>query len=144
MIQQVIDGIVAALHDYFREEYPYFTDNTEQGITPGSFSVICVRPKQTQFLGNRYYREHPMCVYYFPKSTGDYSETNAMIEKLFSILEYITVSGDLVRGTNMNPHVEDGVLAFSVDYNFFVRKVEAEQDNMENLEMRENVNGEET
>lgn len=70
MIQQVIDGIVAALHDHFREEYPYFTDNTEQGITPGSFSVICVRPKQTQFLGNRYYREHPHVRLLFPQVHG--------------------------------------------------------------------------
>lgn len=143
MIQQVIDGVVAALHDCFGDEYPYYTDNTEQNLVPGSFSVICIRPNQTQFLGSRYYRNHPMCVYYFPKSTGDYSETNTMIEKLFSILEYITVSGDLVRGTNMNAHVEDGVLAFSVDYGFFVRKTNAEQDHMDNLEMREKVNDQE-
>ena len=38
-------------------------------------------------------------------------------------LEYITVTGDLVRGTKMKYEIIDGVLNFFVNYDLFVYKV---------------------
>ena len=51
-------------------------------------------------------------------------------------LEYITVTGDLVRGIKMKYEVVDGVLNFFVNYDLFVYKVAA-SDAME--EISENV-----
>lgn len=58
----------------------------------------------------------------------------------FSCLEYITVTGDLVRGTKMKYEVVDGVLNFFVNYDLFVYKV-ADSIPMEDLSQDVTVKG---
>lgn len=135
MINQVIDGVVAAISTAYGT-CPIYTDNTQQGMTEPCFSVVCIDPKQKQRLGTQYVKECPVCVYYFPEPGAENTQINEVIETLFSILDVIP--GDF-RGTNMNAHVEDDVLAFRVDYNFFVRRVDPDNDKMNTLEMRESA-----
>lgn len=137
MINKVISGVVAALDEAFGE-IPVYTENVEQGLEEPSFSVRCVNPTEKQVLGKRYFRKNPVTVTYFPSPSGGNREINAVFEKLFSILEYIKIDGDLQRGTHMETHTEDGVGLFMVDYDFFVLKTE-ELNPMEELEMRESV-----
>ncbi|MCD8067764.1 MAG: hypothetical protein LUE87_02510 [Lachnospiraceae bacterium] len=47
-------------------------------------------------------------------------------------LEWITVDGDLLRGTQMHYEIEDNVLLFFVNYDLFVFK-EQEEEAMEEL-----------
>lgn len=140
MINQIIDGVVAALDDAFGDDYPIYTENIEQGLEEPCFSVICKSPSEKQKLGKRYFKQNLICVHYFSTSAGGNRERNSIIEKLFSIMEYITCEGDLLRGTNMDVHTEDGVVIFNVNYNFFVHRVEREQETMDDLEVRESIN----
>lgn len=144
MLNEIIGGMCEAIHAEFGDGFEIYTDENEQGLTEPCFSIFTLQPRQKQVLGNRYFKENPMCVNYFPVQGTENSELYKVIEKLFSILEYITCGGDLVRGTNMTANISDGVVVFNVDYNFYVRRVEAEQPGMEELEMRESVNGEES
>lgn len=137
MLNALIDGIVAAIQKTFGDDYPIYTDGVEQGLNEPCFSIRIVKPTITQFLGNRYFRTNLVAVHYFPKSYGDNTEMNIVIEKLFSTLEYIHVSGGLTRGTKPDLHVEDGVGIFTINYDFFVYKIENEDG--ENKEMMETL-----
>lgn len=121
MIQDIIDGIVAALLSVF-PNMTIYTEEVKQGLKEPCFVLQSVKPTREQFLGNRYYRTNLFSVQYFPQSKNDAkAECNSVTEKLFQALEYIMVSGDLQRGTGMNAEYFDGVLTFLVNFNLFVR-----------------------
>jgi hypothetical protein len=42
-----------------------------------------------------------------------------VIEELCDLLEFIEVDGDLVRGTEMSNEMDNGILHFFVNYDFF-------------------------
>ena len=107
------------------------TEQVKQGLTEPCFLVSLVNPTNKQVLGNRYYRTNLFSIQYIPQSTTDArSECYEVQDALFEALEYITVSGDLVRGTEMKGEFIDEVLIFLVNYNMFIYR-ETENDPME-------------
>ena len=126
MINSIIESISIALNAEFGDEYTTYTESVEQGLNEPCFFVSCINPANRIFLGNRYFRRNQFCLQYFPADEDRArEECNAVAERLFSCLEYITVTGNLVRGTNMNYEVTDGVLSFFVNYDLFVYKATA-------------------
>lgn len=130
MIQKIIDGICTKLHDTFG--YEIYTEDVEQGLNEPCFSISCINPTNTQFLGQRYFRSHQFCIYYFPSSAEPNAECLGVLGRLYDALEYIEVEGDLVRGTNMRGEMPDDVLCFFVNYDMFVVK-QVEKVAMEHL-----------
>lgn len=64
------------------------------------------------------------CINYFPSDTEQVRvECHTVFEKLLSILEVIGEEGKQVRGTRMTGRIEDDVLVFNVNYDFFVHYV---------------------
>ena len=124
MINKIIDGISSAIGAEFGDEYEIYTESVEQGLKEPCFSILCLQPTFQQFLGKRYLRTNQFCIHYFPKSRERQSECNEVTERLFNLLETITVDGDLVRGTSLHSEVSDGVLSFFVNYDLFVYKIE--------------------
>jgi len=126
MVDQITDGIVEALHGAFGESYEIYTEAVAQGLKEPCFSVMCLNPTNDQFLGTRYFRRNQFCIHFFPASKTDaYAEINAARERLFGCLEYITVNGDLVRGTQMNNETVGGILHFFINFDMFtVRETE--------------------
>ena len=140
MIKKIIDGICLALSSKFGEDREVYTEAVNQGLEDGSFSVVCLNPTNTQFLGNRYFRTNQFCIHYFPKTNEPKSECLEVLEDLHDALEIIDVDGDLIRGTNMTNEMDDGVLHFFVNYDFFtIRKTDEAP--MEHLEHSSNVKG---
>lgn len=134
MLNKTIIGISQALNQAFGDDYNIYIDNVEQDLNAPCFLIVSLNPSQEQRLGNRYERYQPFDIHYFPSDIEAYTrECMDVTEKLFDVLEYITVSGDLVRGTNMNGNIQDGVLHFFVDYNMFLIK-QQEQINMETID----------
>lgn len=124
MINEIIDGICLALNDEFGDEYEIYTETLKQGLKQPCFSIVCINPTKEQFLGDRYYSTNSFCIHYFPSSIEPNTEINTVRTRMFDTLEYITVDGDLIRGTKMTAEVDDsGVLNFIVNYNLFVKKV---------------------
>ena len=133
MINSITQSISISLNAEFGDEYTNYTESVEQGLNEPCFFVFCINPTNRLFLGKRYFRENQFCIQYFPADKDRVKEEcNAVAERLYSCLEYINVTGDLVRGTKMNFEVVDGVLNFFVNYDLFVYKVVA-SDPMEEI-----------
>ena len=125
MINSIIEAISISLYAEFGDDYAVYTESVEQGLKEPCFFVFCQNPTNRLFIGKRYFRENQFCLQYFPADKDRAKEEcNAVAERLYSCLEYITVTGDLVRGTKMNVEVVDGVLNFFVNYDLFVYKAE--------------------
>lgn len=136
--QEVVDGVIAAI----KEEWPLvpvYDETVEQGLDEPSFSVRCVNPgNRALFRDRRYKQSHLIEVVYFPPKEGRYQSSYAVAETLTSILEIIKVgAGDLIRGKNMNPHLDDSrVLVFTVFYDYFaVKEAEAAAETMTGLNL---------
>ncbi len=124
MINSIIESIGVSLNAEFGDEYIIYTESIEQGLSEPCFFLFCINPTSRVFLKNRYFRENQFCIQYFPADKDRAKEEcNAVAERLFLCLEYITVTGDLVRGTKMKYEIIDGVLNFFVNYDLFVYKV---------------------
>lgn len=139
MINSIIESISISLYTEFGDDYTIYTESVEQGLQEPCFFVFCINPTNQLFLGKRYFREHGFCIQYFPKDENQVKqEGNAVAERLYSCLEYISVSGKLLRGTKMKYQIVDGILNFFVNYDFFVYK-KTNPDFMEELSKNINV-----
>lgn len=142
MIQEMITGIAGQLRTVYPEEsYQIYSEAVEQNLTRPCFFILPLVTEQVKQIGPRYRREQSFQVQYFPLSSdGAYQEMDQVADRLFQLLEYITVSGDLLRGSGMRYEKVDGVLQFSVQYNFYLRVVE-EEDAMDGLSVKNSMKG---
>lgn len=140
MVNELLNGISIKLNQVFGDGYEIYGDtDVVQGLKEPCFFIAILNPSQTKLIGQRYFREHPFDVQFFPTKSGDNVELQEVASELFLALEYITLlNGDLVHGTSMNYENVDGVLHFKVNYNMFLRKVEP-KDNMEDIFIDENT-----
>ncbi|MBQ8765406.1 MAG: hypothetical protein IJZ16_01245 [Clostridia bacterium] len=140
MIKKIIDGICLALSSNFGDEREIYTEAVEQGLKEGSFAIVCLNPTNSRFLGERYLRTNQFCIHYFPKSNEPNSECLEILEDLYETLELIEVDSDLVRGTKMSSEIDEGVLHFFVNYDFFTIS-ETDKTLMEDFEQTFDVKG---
>lgn len=143
MINSIIESISISLNAEFGDEYTTYTESVEQGLKEPCFFVSCIHPTNRVFLGKRYFRENGFCIQYFPADKDrTKEECHAAAERLYSCLEYITVTGDLVRGSKMNYEVADGILNFFVNYDLFVYRKsdsDAPEEKLEQIEWKGGV-----
>ncbi|MBA4688697.1 MAG: hypothetical protein H2184_16270 [Candidatus Galacturonibacter soehngenii] len=133
MIYKTIIGISQALKEEFKESCVVFNEE-EQELKSSCFLIVPTKYEQKQKLGNRYELLQSFEIRYIPLNAKEYTlECANVMPKLFATLEYITIDGDLTRGTNMSAQIQDGMLHFFVDFNLFVLKVE-ERFNMETMQ----------
>lgn len=119
LIQKIIDAICLAISSNFGDETEIYTESVEQDLKEGSFLIVCLNPTNSRFLGDRYLRTNQFCIHYFPKTDKPNAECLEVLEELFDTLETIEVDGDLLRGTDMSNEMDDDVLHFFVNYDFF-------------------------
>ena len=50
MIEKIIDGICLAISSNFGDDVEIYTESIEQGLTDGSFAVVCVNPTKSLFM----------------------------------------------------------------------------------------------
>lgn len=141
MINEITDGISLAINSDFGDTYEIYTESIKQGLNEPCFSILCLNPTLKQFMGNRYFRTNQFCIHYFPSSEETRSECHTVAERLFSVLEYITVGDDLIRGTEMHCEIVDDVLSFFVNYDLYVYKDVVNEEIMETLEQNTVVKG---
>lgn len=135
MIQSIIDGIVAALVAAFPKATIY-DETVKQGVKIPCFIVDCISPTNNQFLGGRYKRTNLFSVKYISESDiAAKAECNAVLETLYQVLEYITVNGDLTRGTDMKGAYLLDELNFQVNYNMFVSVLGEEKPTFESYNL---------
>lgn len=140
MINEIVNGISNALYGEFGQKYRIYKEKIEQGLKEPCFSVLCISTTIKKGLGNRYEKNNSFCIHYFSGSKNFRSECMEIFERMADCLEYITVSGDLVRGLNIRSEeiTEDGIMHVFVDYNIPVIKV-VEQTKMESITQKTEV-----
>ena len=141
MIDKIIDGICVAIGSEFGDQYEIYTESIEQGLIEPCFSILCLNPTISQVLGKRYFRTNQFCIHYFPSSNEKRSECHAVMDRLVSALEIITVDGDKCRGTSMKCEVVDDVLSFFVNYDMYVYKDVVVENSMESVSHETSVKG---
>lgn len=130
----IIDGIVSKIYAEFGDGYEIYTENNKQGLQEPCFSVVCLKSTIKKLLGERYFRKGIFAIYYFAESIDEANkECLDVNERLLDILELITVDGDSIRGKNMESEILDGVLAFYVNYEVFVKRENILEEPMEFL-----------
>lgn len=122
MINSITESISISLDAEFGEEYTIMREVKKQALREPCFFISCINPGMKQFFGRRYLRKNQFLIQYFPKSECINEECSGTAERLFSCLEYIAISGSLLRGTSMHYEIADGVLHFFVNYNCFVQE----------------------
>ena len=124
MIRDILDGISIKLNEVFGNDYNIYADNTvEQGLIEPCFFISLINSTNIKFIGDRNYRKYPFDISYFALNDGDNTELLEVGEKLYSNLDFITLTnGNMIRGSNMNYEIIDGVLHFQIEYNVFLQK----------------------
>lgn len=139
MINKLIDAISIKLNQVFGDDYEINSENVKQGLKEPCFFIKVLNPTQSQIVGQRYFKDNPFDLHFFPKIEGNNEEINNVAENLFDAMEYIQLlDGDLVRGTHMHYETVDNVLHFFVQFNMFVKKEKA-VDRMKDLSVKTNV-----
>ena len=119
--QDIVKGIIKALNNEFGNNYTYYINDIPQGFEEPSFYVRLLDSSFNLIDGNRYLRKNIFMIRYFPKSELEpQQEINAILDKLYPILEYIYMENDLIRGTNMEANIVDNILHLQINYDFFV------------------------
>lgn len=139
MINSIIEAISVALNEEFGEEYEMHMEEIKQDLKEPCFFISCLNPVTRLSLGKRYFRQNQFCIQYFPKTEDKQRECNETAERITWCLEYISVKGDLFRGTKMKAETIDGVLNFFVNYDCFVFRVEPEKTAMESYNLNSTV-----
>ncbi|NYV67275.1 hypothetical protein HYI36_18550 [Bacillus sp. Gen3] len=124
MINHIIDGISIKLNQVFGDSYEIYSEDVQQGLNVPCFFIGFLNSSKVQKLGTQFFKENFFDIHYFPKGPDSNTEMLNISEQLETEMEYIIVNGDIVRGTQMNSEIVDGVLHFFVNYNMSMVKVE--------------------
>ncbi|MEI7027900.1 phage tail terminator family protein [Paenibacillus sp. y28] len=114
-VQDVIDGVVAALAAAYPEARIYAAP-ADVLVAP-YYLVGILECGQTRETGRRYLRTHKLDV---QVTAGTASELLAAAEGLYTVLSYVTIGGLPCRGKGMKHQVTEGVLHFTVEFDFHV------------------------
>lgn len=116
-----MEAISIALDAEFGDGYECYIEEMSQDMEGGAFFIQCLNPTSTLFRGRKRLRRSQFCIQYFPLSEdGRNRECYGVLERLNQCLECIALDGLMMRGTQMNGKVADGVLNFFVNYDCFV------------------------
>ena len=138
MINEIIAAISVALNAEFGNEYEIYMEEIKQDLKEPCFFVQCINPTTKLFRGERYFQSNPCCI---PKSEEKQRECNEVAERMTWCLEYITVDGDPMRGTQMHAEVVDGNLNFFVNYDCFLYRKKVPGEAMETVGVDPRVKG---
>lgn len=95
--QGIVDAIAAAF-----PSATIYAEKVPQNFEDGSFRVKSITATNRPGLGTRRWREVQFDVLYFPAAMEDAeAEWDIVRDKLFQTVEWITVAGDTMRGTEL-------------------------------------------
>jgi hypothetical protein len=140
MLNETTIGIAQKLNQVFGDGYEIHIDEIGQGLKEPCFLIVNLKGGQEQEIGTLYNRDQSFDIHYFPKDKKKITrEVNDIADTLNMELEYITVGGNLVRGTEMKHETVNGVLHFFVNYDIRVRKVVEPDEFMGTIKINEGV-----
>lgn len=135
MINKIISAICLALKTEYGQGYKIYKESIEQGLQEPCFFVSVIVPLRERHSPKRFRRDVTITIQYFPEDKENYyAEDNAVIERLYDVIELISIDDEFIRGADFDSTISDeGVLTFQATYTFFEYNPELEVE-MENLE----------
>lgn len=134
MIQKLLDGVIKAIRTRYDKSYDICTESVEQGLMEPCFSVLSLNPSGQRETSNRFKRFYPFIITYFPATDEPVAECNEVCEELLELLTDINTEIGIFHAVDdMSGQVVDGNLQFSVQYQLFVRAVEENDDEMDEV-----------
>lgn len=124
-VKKIVDGIAEILHTHYPNNDIY-TEDVEQGLTTPCFFVFPISVSDLRHIGKRRLASYSMCVQYIPDSDEPKAECSEVEEKLYKLLEYITVDGVPVGCSEPHSETNDDVLSFFADYGIFTLEIDSE------------------
>ena len=114
-----------------------YTDAVEQGLSEPCFFVNVLEPSRKPMLGRRSFQQNQFCIQYIPAAGEGRPALYRVLSVLLDQMEYILLTdGSVLRGTERNGRVEDGVLNFFVCYNLFLICPAVPDERMDMLEVK--------
>lgn len=142
MGNDLITGVMTRLRDTFGEDTTVYFDEVKQELNEPCFFVRTLEVSQELVVRNRYRRVYHLDIEYHPEDRQQTAREIADVANaMLMAMEYIHIGENLTRGTNIRYEVQDKVLHFFVDYDFFVFKVLEEEEYMETLTQTQYVKG---
>ena len=121
--QSIVQGLIDALRSEFGADYTYYANKVPQNFKEPAFYVRQISASMDLIRGRRYLRRGLFRIVYFAgERKKPEQEINAVVDRLYPVLEYIKMDGDLIRGTDMEHETEDEELHFTVHYDIFVMR----------------------
>lgn len=134
MGNDIITGIIQKLRDTFGSETTIYVDEEKQELSEPCFFIRILTVSQDLVIRNRYRRVYSLDIEYRPEEREKIARELAEVADTLSMaLEYISIGDNLTRGSGIHYEVQDGVLHFFIDYDFFVFKVLDREEYMETL-----------
>ncbi len=130
VINDVKDAVVSTIATTF-PTMDVYDERMPQGFNEPCFFVLMFPVAHTKQRDRRYIRSHSFDIHYF--NNDNYTDLHDMAEQLYSLMELITMDGNLIRGEAMTHEIVDGVLHFNVRYDFHVLRERSPGDKMQNL-----------
>lgn len=120
MTDALFSAVSRAIYSHFGDKYTIYTESVQQGLSEPCFFIRCLKSSLSRQLGNNFLRENLFCIQFFPRNKlRPSSECHAAANSLMLCLEYVSLDGQLLRGSKMNYEIHDGVLNFFINFNFF-------------------------
>ena len=142
MGNDLITGVMTRLRDTFGEDTTVYFDEVKQELNEPCFFVRTLEVSQELVVRNRYRRIYHLDIEYHPEDRQQTAREIADVANtMLMAMEYIHIGENLTRGTNIRYEVQEKVLHFFVDYDFFVFKVLEEEEYMETLTQTQYVKG---
>lgn len=137
-IQIVKNGISQKLDELF-PGITIYDDRVPQSLTRPSFILSKIKVSQDQIINNRYQRKMMFQVIYIPDDSDVSEQITEVDEVLMNELEYIMVSGGLLRGTKLESEKQSDSLIFKMNVDVMVLKPKQMEVWMEKLQINHKI-----
>lgn len=119
MFNLLLESISTAIYKEFGKEYKIYRNEIKQGFCRPCFFIKILNSIQLQAYNQRRKKNNLININYFSKKE-DVRDINDICDRLYSCMEFIELDKHLIRGTDMESTVSDGVLIFTINYNFHI------------------------
>ncbi len=132
-MQKLIDYISLNLDELF-ESATIYTYPVKQNFESNSFYINLSEYSEKACLSNRFKLFNKIEIIYTPEDDiNSYKIFNEIKEILFKNMIMLKYEDGYIFGENMSAKIIDGRLYFYVDYNFYVFKIDDEEEKMQKL-----------
>lgn len=135
IVNDVREAVIAVLNQHF-PAIKICDEEIEQGLAEPCFFVKLFPTAQGREFNRRYKRYHAFDIHYFAATN---EAMQVMAGQLYEHLEYIQLSGSVVRGSKLHHEMIDGVLHFFVNYDFHIIREKPAVPKMRELEQEGDI-----